>query len=108
MAKQTILTVAGNTAPPLELTCERSGVVIDLTGCTVELIITQGRTIRNAGHQGCTITSSTGGIVTYVRQAGDTPTVGSYVCDLRVTYGDATIEILYDQLVLKCRKPAGA
>lgn len=108
MAKQTLLTVAGNTAPPLELTCERSSVVIDLTGCTVELIITQGTTIKNTGHQSCTVTDATNGIVTYVRQTGDTPTSGSYNCDIKVTYGDATFEILYDILVLKCRKPSGA
>lgn len=108
MAKQIILTVAGNTAPPLELTCERDSVVIDLSGCTVALIITQGTTTKNTGHQTCTVTDAANGLVTYVRQAGDTPTAGSYNCDLKVTYGDDTFEILYDILVLKCRKPSGA
>lgn len=108
MAKQIILTVAGNTAPPLELTCERDSTVIDLSGCTVDLIITQGKVTRNTGHQSCTVTDSANGLVTYVRQTGDTPTAGSYNCDLKITYGDATFEILYDILVLKCRNPSGS
>lgn len=107
MAIKTIKTVYGNTAPPLSLTCKRSGVVINITGCTVDLVITQGTTILNAGHQQCTITDSVNGVVSYVRQAGDTPTKGKYVCDLVVTYADTTTEYLVDQLRLDCRKKAG-
>lgn len=108
MAKQTINTVSGNTAPPLTLTCERDGVVIDLTSCTVDLLIHKGKVQTNTGHTSCTVNSpQTAGIVTYTRSTGDTTVSGTYNCDLKVTYSDNTFEILYDILVLKCRKPSG-
>lgn len=105
MAKVTINTVAGNSAPPLTLTCERNGTVINLTGCTVDLIITRSKTQTNTGHTSCVVTSTTLGTVTYTRHTGDTTTAGSYKCDLKVTYADTTFEILYDVLILKCRNP---
>lgn len=107
MAIETIKTVAGNTAPPLALTAKRKGVVVDLTNCTVDLIITQGTTFLNTGHTSCTITTAASGLVSYVRHAGDIPTAGTYICDLRVTYVDATVEILYDQLKIIARKKSG-
>lgn len=112
MAKQTIKTVAGNTAPPLELTCERDDgtgtlTVIDLTSCTVKLYIYKGKTQTNTGHETCTITGASTGDITYVRSTGDTSVAGSYICDIKVTYSDTTFEILYDQLILKCRKLSG-
>lgn len=107
MSVTTLKTVVSNTAPPLAITAQRDGTVINLAGCTVNLIITQGTTTLNTGHQGCTITNALNGIVSYVRQAGDIPTPGAYICDLQVTYGDGTVEILYDQLKIKARKKAG-
>lgn len=104
MAKIIINTVMGNTAPPLTLTCERDDVAINVTGCTVDLYIYKRKVLQNTGHTSCTLTTPASGVVTYVRQAGDTTTSGSYNCDLKVTYADATFEILYDVLVLKCRK----
>lgn len=105
MAKKTINTVAGNTAPVLTLTAERDDVVLNLTGCTVDLIITKSKVQTNTGHTGCVITDAANGVVTYARRAGDTAVSGSYPCDMKVTYSDLTFEILYDILVLKCRKP---
>lgn len=109
MATQTYKTVAGNTAPPLTLTATRDGAAITLVSASkVELIITQNSTVLNAGHQTCTITDAANGVVTYVRSTGDIPTTGTYTCDLKVTYADTTFEILYDQLKIKARKPAGS
>jgi len=105
MATKTINSVAGNTAPPLELTAQRNNVDINLSGCTVDLIITLNDLQTNTGHTTCTITDATNGVVQYVRQAGDIPTADTYLCDLKVTYGDGTSEVLYDQLKLKCRQP---
>lgn len=108
MAKKIIKTVSGNTAPPLVLTAQRNNVVLNLTGCTVSLIITQGLVITNAGHQTCTITDAVNGVVSYVRQTADIPTAGKYLCDLKVTYADTTFEILYDQLQIVARKKSGS
>lgn len=105
MATETINTVAGNTAPPLTLTAQRDNEAIDLNGCTVNIIITLDDVQTNFGHTNCTIIDSANGIVRYTRQTGDTTTADTYICDLKVTYGDGTFEILYDQLKLKCREP---
>lgn len=97
---QTIKSVEGNTAPPLTLTCQRQGVAINLSGCTVDLIITSANVQTNTGHTSCTVTDVANGVVTYVRLTGDTPTAGLYYCDLKVTYADTTFEVLYTQLKL--------
>lgn len=104
---QTINTIELNTAPPLELTCQRNGTAINLSGCSVALVIT------NAGVQTntittCTVTNATAGMVTYVRHATDTPTAGTYLCDLVVTYGDGTVEVLYTQLKLNVQKKSNS
>jgi hypothetical protein len=106
MASTTIKTVAGNTAPPVVLTLEREGTIIDLTGCSVTLTIknlgTGTITVSNAP---CTVTNAVGGIITYVRGATDIPTAGAYVADVKVTYADGTSEILYNQQKFSARAP---
>lgn len=99
----TIKLVQGNTAPPIDLTLDRDGSVIDLTGCTVSLIISQNNAITNAGHQSCTITSpATAGKIRYLPQAADFAT-GSAVADVKITYSDTTVEILYEQAKFRVR-----
>lgn len=105
---QTIKVVATNTAPPWQLTAKRAGIAIDLTGCTVSLILARGNTVTNTGHQACTVVTPTSGVVSYAPQATDVPTPGSYKADLKVVYPNATSEILYDQLVIKARKKLGS
>jgi len=107
MATQTINTVAGNTAPAWIITAKRKGVVIDVTGCSVDLILAKGNSVTNAGHQDCVIVTPTSGIVSYSPQTGDVPVRGKYKADLKVIYPDATSEILYDQLVVNARKALG-
>lgn len=108
MATQLYKTVQGNTAPPIQITCKRGSTIIDLTNCTVEVIIVKGSTTVNTGHQSATVTSATGGIIQYMPQTGDFATAGTYKADVKVTYGDGTTEILYDQLKIKARKTAAA
>lgn len=98
--------VAGNTAPPFSVTVKRSGTAIDLTGCTVSIIIAKGSTITQAGGS-CTITSASGGVISYSPQTTDFPTAGTYKADVKVTYGDGNWEIIYDQLKVKARKKLG-
>lgn len=98
----TLKTVAGNTAPPLVITCQRDGVAINLTGCTVQLIIAKGATITQVGRT-ATITTAASGIITYVPLTTDFPTAGTYKGDVKVTYSDTTVEILYEQLKMKAR-----
>lgn len=108
MATQKLNTVAGNTAPPLVITATRDGSAISLVDATtVALVITSSGVVTNGSHQNCVITTPASGIVTYTRQTGDLPTRGTYICDLKVTYADNTVEILYDQLKIKARAAAG-
>lgn len=101
----TITTVAGNTAPPLTITAKRSGSVIDLTSATsVKLYLyNSSKAQTNTGHEACVITSAAGGVVTYARQTADIPLKGTYKGDLKVTYSDATFEILYSILKVTAR-----
>lgn len=93
-----------NTAPPIIVTCTRSdGSVINLTNCTVKLILAFGSTIVNAGHQDATVTDAVNGKISYVPEVTDFANVGSYKGDVEVTYGDATDEVLYDQLQVKVK-----
>jgi hypothetical protein len=98
----TLKTVATNTAPPLSLTCERSGTAINLTSCTVVLIIARGTTITQTGGA-ASITNATTGVISYTPLSTDFPTAGTYKVDIKITYSDSTVEILYDQLKVKAR-----
>lgn len=104
MATQTIKIAQNNTAPAIGLTATRGGAPIDVTGATVSAIIAKGNTVVNTGHQTCTITTPTSGLVSYTPQTGDFATPGSYKVDLKVVYAGGGIETLYDQLKIKVRK----
>lgn len=102
MAK--LLSVVTNTAPVLQLSLVRSGLPIDLTGCSVALTINLGGTVINTGHKTCTISSpSSAGVVTYPLNTTDTATAGTCNCEVKITYADTTTEILYQtfQLVIR-------
>lgn len=107
MAVTTLKVVAGNTAPPQVITCERDNgdgtlTAINLTGCTVTLKIVRGNTVTQAAGS-CVLTTPVSGIITYSPLTTDYPTAGSYKGDVKITYGDGTIEILYQQLKVKAR-----
>ena len=104
MSTQTLKIVEQNTAPPIVITCQRTdGTIIDLTGCSVKLIITNGTVQTNSAHPSCTVTTPTAGVITYTPQSGDFPIAGTYTCDVVITYGGGGIETLYDQLKIKAR-----
>jgi Ethanolamine utilization protein EutJ (predicted chaperonin) len=107
MSVKKINIVEDNTAPAIVLTLKRDGVVIDVTGCTVRLIIVKGSTITNATHQECTLVVAASGIVQYTPQANDFPSAGNYKADVEIEYAPTSIERLYDQLKIKARKKLG-
>lgn len=98
----TLKTVAGNTAPPLLISCKRSGLAINLASCTVKFIIAIGSTITQVGKL-AVITDPANGVVTYTPLTTDFPTAGTYKVDVEITYGDLTKEVLFDQLKIKAR-----
>lgn len=102
-------TVELNTAPAYQITCDRTdGTIIDLTGNTVTMKLYQGATQTNVGHEACIVTDAAGGVVTWQPQTGDLPSSGSYKGDVKITYGDASVEVLYGQFLLKARKLLGS
>lgn len=105
MARANFQIVEDNTAPAYQITCQRDGVAINLTGATVELIIENKSTgsITNTGHQSCTIITATSGIISYAAEAGDFSSAGTYTGDVKVTYNGGGIEILYGQVKWKVR-----
>lgn len=100
----TLKLVAGNTAPAWQITCERDSVPINLTGCTVSVIIANGPTVTQTAGT-CAVINTTNGIVQYQPVATDCPTAGTYKVDVRIVYSDSTVEIVYEQLKVKARKP---
>jgi hypothetical protein len=99
----TLKMAAKNTAPYWQITCQRDGTAINLTGCTVTLIIAKGATVTQTAGP-CTITSAAAGIIRYTPTATDIPSAGSYKVDVKVNYSDGTYEVLYEQLKVKARK----
>lgn len=104
MAVRKIKIVEDNTAPGILLTAERDGAAINITGCTVSLIIAKGSVIKNTGHQTCTLVAPVSGRVLYNPQASDFSTPGTYKADLLILYSDGTSEVLYDQLKFQVRR----
>lgn len=105
MAAPNFFIVANNTAPAYQITCQRSGTDIDLSGSTVKVIIYNKSTKlqTNTGHEAATIVTAGSGLISYSAQSTDFPTKGKYVADIQVTYGDSTVEILYNQATFKVR-----
>lgn len=99
------LTVTDNTKPDLALTLQRDSTAIDLTGATVDLIITNANTgeVTNTGHQACTVVTAAAGTVTYAAAAGDFPDEGRYVGELKVNYTGGKVERLYEKVIIVAR-----
>lgn len=98
--------VTENTAPAYQITCERDGDAIDLTGASVNLIIQQKSTgdVTNTGHQTCSLVTAASGIISYTAESTDFPDAGRYKADVEVTYSGGGVEVLYNQAVFKVRQ----
>jgi hypothetical protein len=98
--------VEDNTAPAYTITCTRDGTALDLTSATTVTLIIQNKstgTITQVG-KAATITTAASGIITYTADATDFPLKGTYVADIKVTYNNGGIEILYNQAKFKVRQ----
>lgn len=100
----TLKIVAGNTAPNWLINCERAGVAINLTGCTVTVNITDGDVITRTGGL-ATIVDAASGLISYTPTTSDCPEETTYQVDVKITYGDGSFEVLYEQLKVKTREP---
>jgi len=81
-----------DTSPSLEATLSDANLVpVDITAATVMLHMKAIGGVVVLDQQ-MTITNSTGGVVQYDWQTGDTSDVGTYYVEFEVTYSDSSIE----------------
>jgi hypothetical protein len=98
-----LFSVKTNDAPDIVLTLLRSNSPINVAGATVDLFMNLNGTIANTGHTSCTLTTPLAGIVTYSPTSTDFAAAGTYNCEVRITYPDATTEILYQKFTISVR-----
>ena len=80
----------GDTFPFQYVISYDDGTPIDLTGATVTLtIILDGETEPTVDEGVCSLVNSTGGIVQYTWQSGDTDVSGMYKLEFRVTFNNS-------------------
>lgn len=101
----TINMVQNDTAPNLVMTVKRGSTAVDVTGAAVAFKIQRPDTLvlTNTGHNTCTLTTPTSGIVTYTFQTSDLPVAGAYTCDLEITYGSGKIETGFEPIIINVR-----
>jgi len=63
---------------------------IDLTGCSVALVMRKGFDQPAKVNGACEIVNPTGGIVEYQWADGDTSVSGDYMAEFHITYSDGT------------------
>lgn len=81
-----------DTSPSLQATLSDANLVpVDLSGATVvfHMKSVDGTLILS---EGMTVTDSTGGVVQYDWQTGDTSDAGTYYVEFEATYNDGAIE----------------
>ena len=102
---QNYQTVVGNQQPDLVFTVQRNNTAINVTGATVELIITNERTglQTNAGRTSCTLTTPVTGIVTYASNSADFTTEDRYIGEVKITYSTTKVERVSELLVVVAR-----
>ncbi len=81
-----------DTSPALQVTLkDGDGNAVDVTGATTVFSMSVGG-VTKVSEQSVTAVTAASGIVKYDWQAGDTGTVGNYLGEFEVTFGDGTIQ----------------
>jgi len=81
-----------DTSPALQATLkDYNGNAINLLGATVRFHMKSFEGAIKV-NETMTITSTSGGVVTYFWQDGDTDTAGTYYAEFEVTYSDLAVE----------------
>lgn len=104
MARTNFTIVEDNTAPDYTITCTRGNVPLDLSlASSVALIIQRksDKVITQVG-KNAVITTAASGVITYTADATDFPSKGTYIADIKITWGSGT-EIMYNQASWKVR-----
>jgi hypothetical protein len=81
-----------DTGKPVVASLKNSdGTAVNLTGCTVKVIVSAGVGVTAIVNRAVTVTDATGGIVTYTPIAADVATAGSYLAEWEVTTGSGGV-----------------
>ncbi len=96
--------VQNDTRPPLEFTLTQDGAPVDLTACTVRFYMKDAvlGTTKISGAT-CTITDAVNGKCRYDWTGSDTNTIGTYLGEVEVTFGDGKIQTGYKQISIIIR-----
>jgi hypothetical protein len=99
-----LLTTTGNQEPNFQITLQRDGTAIDLTNCTVKLIIKNAKTglITNTS-QSCIIVTAASGIIQYAPSANDFTEAGRYFGEIQITSDNGQVEKMYEQILIISR-----
>lgn len=101
---QKLLLVEDNSAPDISITLQRDGSAINLsTVGSIDLFINLDGTITNTGHTACTVVDPLAGTILYTPQTVDFATPGSYNAEVKITYGDGSVETIYEKFKISAR-----
>ena len=77
----------GDLLPAFTATLKSAGAAYDITGYSSVTLRYRLESATTVTSKTMTVVSATAGTVSYAWQAGDLPTVGHYVCEIRVMFG---------------------
>lgn len=100
---QKLLIVEENTAPDIQMTLKRSGSPINLTTVSaIDLYITLNGVVTNSV-TACSVVDPLLGTIVYTPGVSDFTNPGSYNAEVVITYGDGTIETIYEKFKIQAR-----
>jgi hypothetical protein len=100
---QKLLIVEENTAPDIQMTLNRDGSPINLTTVSaIDLYITLNGVVTNPV-TACSVVDPLLGTIVYTPGANDFTDPGSYNAEVVITYGDGTVETIYEKFKIQAR-----
>lgn len=100
---QKLLIVEENTAPDIEITLNRDGSPINLTTVSaIDLYITLNGVVTNSV-TACSVVDPLLGTIVYTPGVSDFTDPGSYNAEVVITYGDGTVETIYEKFKIQAR-----
>ena len=100
---QKLLIVEENTAPDIEITLNRDGDPINLTTVSsIDLYITLDGVVTNSS-TACSVVDPLLGTIVYTPGLNDFTDPGAYNAEVVITYGDGTIETIYEKFKIQAR-----
>lgn len=100
---QKLLIVEENTAPDIQMTLNRDGSPINLTTVSaIDLYITLNGVVTNSV-TACSVVDPLLGTIVYTPGVNDFTDPGAYNAEVVITYGDGTVETIYEKFKIQAR-----